>query len=395
MRIGIDVRYLSHGLMGGVRNYVAYFVSALIDLAPNHRIFLYADTKSRFELQNLPAHATVRYLAYRNGISSIYNDFYMRRQMARDGLDIAHFPANYGFGPATARTIVTVHDAINLHKMAQIIEGLGYSNSKTPRNIALMAYLHYCTTRAVHQADLILTISEYSRREIATYGKLAPQAIISIPHGVPPDVKPVRDETQLADVRRRHGLIKPFIMADALKNPGVIIRAWALLPEDLRQHFQIIFFCRRPDPLPIIEEAVLAGHARLLVRPSWPDLMAMYSMANAFVFPSWIEGFGMPVLEAMTCGAPVIASDRGSIPEVAGNAALLMDAEDEKTLAQHLIRVLGNPAEAELLRQLGYAWSAKFTWPNTAQRILDSYEQVLSPSLSARSANAELGTHPA
>ncbi len=103
----------------------------------------------------------------------------------------------------------------------------------------------------------------------------------------------------------------------------------------------------------------------------------------------------MPVLEAMTCGAPVIASDRGSIPEVAGNAALLMDAEDEKTLAQHLIRVLGNPAEAELLRQLGYAWSAKFTWPNTAQRILDSYEQVLSPSLSARSANAELGTHPA
>lgn len=383
MRIGIDVRYLSHGIVGGVRNYVAYFVPALIAQASDHQIFLYADTKAPFELDNLPGHVTLRMLPYRNELSSLYHDLFMRRQMAADRLDIAHFPANYGFGPAGAKTIITLHDAINLHPLRQIINGLSYSNSKTPRNVVMMSYLHTCTKWAVKQADLIVTISDYSRREIAKYGRLDPDLIVPIPHGVPPDIRPVRDEAGLAEVRARHNLQKPFIMADALKNPGVIIRAWKLLPEVLREQFQMVFFCRRPDPLPIIREAEAAGHARLLIRPAWPDLIALYSMTHAFVFPSWIEGFGMPVLEAMTCGAPVIASDRGAIPEVAGQAALLMDAEDEQTLAAHLSQVLGNPAAADQLRQKGLTWSANFTWANTARHILESYEHVLAQPTSS------------
>jgi len=155
-------------------------------------------------------------------------------------------------------------------------------------------------------------------------------------------------------------------------------RAWRLLPAELRARYQMVFFSRRPDPLPIIREAEAAGHARLLIRPSWEDLIALYSAAEAFLFPSWIEGFGIPVLEAMTCGAPVIASDRGSIPEVAGNAALLVDANDAEALAQYITRVLSTPAEAQRLRELGFARAAQFSWRNTAQRILQSYSQALA-----------------
>src|SRR4051812_18945001 len=105
MRIGIDTRYLSHGLVGGVHTYVAQFVPALIEQADAHQIILYADTKCPFELTDLPAHVTVRQFAWRTPLSSIQHDLFMRRQMAADHLDVAHFPANYGFAPSSARTL--------------------------------------------------------------------------------------------------------------------------------------------------------------------------------------------------------------------------------------------------------------------------------------------------
>ena len=116
----------------------------------------------------------------------------------------------------------------------------------------------------------------------------------------------------------------------------------------------------------------------MLIRPSREDLIALYNMAEAFIFPSWIEGFGIPVLEAMTCGAPVIASDRGSIPEVAGEAAILINAYDAEALAQHLTRILTLPAEGHSLREKGLARAAQFSWRKTAERILDCYTRAIA-----------------
>lgn len=373
MRIGIDVRYLSHGLVGGVHTYIANFVPALIALASDHEIFLYADTKRPFELSSLDGHVTVRYLPWRSPLSSLYHDFFMWRHMAYDSLDVVHFPANYGFGPPDARTVLTLHDAINILPLAEIIRG----HPKNARTIAMMSYLHYCTRAALRRADLILTVSAYAAREIARYGAVDPAKIMSVPHAPTPDLRRVEDPVVLAEVRRRHNLAGPFVLADALKNPAVLVRAWQLLPAVLRNGRVIVFFSRTATPPPAVRQAVAAGYARLLVRPSRDDLIALYSLAEAFVFPSWIEGFGLPLLEAMTCGAPVIASDRGAIPEVVGDAALLMDAEDAETLARHLIRVLSSPEEANRLRERGFARSAQFSWRRTAQCILESYQRAL------------------
>jgi glycosyltransferase involved in cell wall biosynthesis len=379
MRIGIDVRYLSHGIVGGVHTYIHQFVPAVIDAAQcagGHEIFLYADTKRPFELdeKQLPAHVTLRKLRYRNPLSSVHLDLSMRDQMAQDKIDVAHFPANYGFGPARAKTIVTLHDSLTVLPLRQTLFSSG--SRRTLRSAAMTVYLKTFSSAAVKRATLLFTVSEHARQDIAKQTGIAAERILPIPHAPTPDMRRIEDPAVLHDTRVRLELPGRFVLADGLKNPAVLVRAWRLLPEALRSQHKIVFFSRRPDPLPVIFEAVNEGIAQLLIRPSREDLIALYSMADAFVFPSWFEGFGIPVLEAMTCGAPVIASDRYSIPEVAGGAALIADAEDEAGFAAHLTRVLANPAEADRLRRLGHARAAQFSWEKTAQQILKGYEMA-------------------
>lgn len=373
IRIGIDIRYLSHGLVGGVQAYVARFVPALIKISGEHSVFLYADTKRSLDLHSLPGRVTVRYLPYRSPLSSAVNDLFMRRAVARDRIDVMHFPANYGFAPQGTRTVITLHDEINILPLREIWRG----HRKDLHTVALMTYLHMLTRIAVRRADLLMTVSQYSRQAIIKHSKFEPDRILITPSGPAPDMRRVEDPLVLQAVRERYDLHRPFVLADALKNPAALVRAWHHLPEALRQAHEMVFFARRPDVLPIVQEAVARGKAKLLVRAPASDLMALYSLTSAFVFPSWFEGFGLPPIEAMICGAPVIASDRGSIPEITGGAALLADAEDDVAIANHIIAVLTQPQVAEQLRTRGYQRAPDFAWSQTAQKILGVYHMAL------------------
>lgn len=377
MKIGVDVRYLSHGLMGGINTYLRGLVPALLSLAPQHRVVLYADTKAPFDLPlPLPANATLRLLPWRNGASTAWYDLFLRRAMAADGLDVAHFPANTGLAPRAVRSVLTLHDALTIRPVLDLLRGSG--SRRTLRSQAMNVYLNTLSRRSVTQADLVLTVSEQARGDIAHQGLIPVERIVAIPHGAPPDAVQVTDAAVLADVRTRLDLPARFVLADGLKNPAVLLRAWRRLPAPLREGRTLVFFSRRPDPLPVLLEAVTQGEARLLVRPERADLIALYSMADLFVFPSWFEGFGIPILEAMACGAPVIASDRYAIPEVVGDAGLIVDAEDDGGLAAAMARVLGSSDEAERLRSAGFARAAQFTWERTAAATLAAYERALT-----------------
>ena len=373
MRIGIDVRYLSHGLMGGVHRYVTYLTAALLAAGPEHDFFLYADTKKPLELANLPANATVRLLPYRSALSSVYNDYFMRRTMEQDRLDVVHFPANYGFGPPGVPTVITLHDQINVMPLREIVRG----HAKKAATIGMMTYLHFSTVQALRRASMVITISEYSRQQIMKHNSFDPERIEVVMYSPPPDARRIDDAAVFEAVRQRYQLEKPFVLADAIKNPGTLTRAWQKLAPELREQHQIVFFSRTPEPPAEVLAAQAAGHARLLIRPPYDDLIVLFNLARAFVFPSWIEGLGIPVFEAMVCGAPVIASDRGSIPEVAGDAGLLADAEDTDGFAHNITRVLTEPALAAQMRARGFARVAQFTWDETARRMLACYERAL------------------
>ncbi len=371
LRIGIDVRYLSHGLVGGVHTYVARLLPALLDAAPSHTFVLYADDKAPLELA-VPAGALVRTLRWRHQGSSVWNDYTLARAMAADRIDVAFFPANYGFGPRHAAAVVTVHDAINLLPLRHTLVVRGHA--ATLRTSAMTVYLHVNTVRAVRRATRLITLSSYARDTIVAASRRRHEDIDVVPHGTPPAVPVTPDD--LARVRRAHGLTGAYVLADGLKNPGVLLRAAARLAPDVRRAHTVVFFARHAQVLPVLAAAVAAGEARLLVNPSRDDLAALYAGASAFVFPSWIEGFGLPLLEAMSYGTPIIASDRGAIPEVAGEAAILVDAEDDARLATVLHDVLTSPETAAALRAAGAARGRQFTWRRSADETLAALQRA-------------------
>ena len=122
----------------------------------------------------------------------------------------------------------------------------------------------------------------------------------------------------------------------------------------------------------------ITADLRLLDWVSGPELEGLYALADVFVFPSLYEGFGLPVLEAMRRGVPVACSDRSSLPEVAGDAALLFDPEDPRAITAAIERLLGDPVAADRLRAAGRAQAARFTWAATARATADSYERAMA-----------------
>ena len=385
MRIGIDARYLSHSLVGGVHTYVSLFVPALIDRARNAEIILYADSKAAFEIDAaaLPPNVRVEILAYHNLWSAFKLDLTLRNVMAADRIDVAHFPANFGFAPPGTRSVLTLHDAINIMPLWKILWG----HEKKLRTMGMMTYLHFATTRAVQSADIVITVSEYSKREIVRRSGLSEDRVIAVKYGPAPIFQRIEQRASLDEVRARLRVQRPFLLADAIKNPGVIANAWRRLPEALRASHQMLFFSRIADPPAPVMEMVAAGHAQVLIRPNRSDLVALYNMAEGFLFPSLYEGLGLPPIEAMKCGAPVIASDRGSVPEVVGDAGIVIDAVDDEALATAITRLLQDYTFRRELQMRGFARAEEFSWPKPADRILDAYRYALTLPPAGRSAN--------
>jgi glycosyltransferase involved in cell wall biosynthesis len=369
-RIGIDARYLSHGLIGGVHTYVRNLVGALCRLAGAQQWVLYADAKAPFELADLPPSASVRTLPWRNGASSVVNDFRLGALMRRDGVAVAHTPANYGFTPGGLPLVVTLHDAINLLPLREILQ----DDSKRPRHLLVMAYLHLMTIAAMRQRPFVITVSHYSRREILRHTPLPPDRVHVVHSAHEHDFRPL-DPGSLRATRERLRLRPRVLVADAIKNPYCTLRAYRALPEPVREETSLVFFSRRPPAREVVE-ADARGECRLILRPARDELVALYNLADFFVFPSWYEGFGLPALEAMACGTPVIASSRGSLPEIVGEGGIIVDAEDHHAIAGVVQTAFAQDGSRARLREAALRRGADFSWEQTARQTLAVYDEA-------------------
>ena len=243
----------------------------------------------------------------------------------------------------------------------------------------------YRTRRTAWRARKVITISEHSARDIMSLYGLPRERIVMIPCGVSDDFRPVHDPIAWEGLRRRIGLhVEPFILfvggADPRKNHATLARALRQRASELR-NYGVVFVGDQAHQFGSYEETIRAcGLERRAVCPGRvpvEDLRLLYSNADLFVFPSIYEGFGMPVLEAMACGAPVITSNTTSLPEVAGEAAVLVNPLDEKELGEAMVRVLSDRKLAEDLRAKGMDRVKQFTWERAAEQTLTVYREVV------------------
>lgn len=370
MRVGLDIRYLSHGLVGGIHTYVLHLAHTLPRVAPGVEFVYYADRKSPVEGGPWPSNVTVRMLPWTSPWSSVLNDRRLGRWMDQDGVDVAHHPGNYAFR-GRCPTVITLHDTLNLFPVGQQVGGL----VRTPKRLVTTLYLARATRRTIRTADRVITPSDHARQDAMARMGIDRDRIDVVGLAAAPVFTPLSDPRAREALRARLGVPERFVLADAIKNPSVVIAAFRAVPEAVRRGASLVLFSRATDVRPEVA-SMLGEDLHVITKPSTPDLAALFALAEVFVFPSWYEGFGLPLVEAMQCGVPVVASTRASIPEVLGGAGLLFDVEDRAGLVRHLSDVLGSPDLRGALRARGLARAGAFSWERTARLTLETYSRA-------------------
>jgi glycosyltransferase involved in cell wall biosynthesis len=243
-----------------------------------------------------------------------------------------------------------------------------YAMDRLYHQVALPLYLR--------SADRVITISHDSARRILDYMPSVAPKLSVVHHGLPPGFAPVGDEARRAAMRARHGLPERFLLYVGQvyphKNVGGILRALALLRDRIPHHLVMV---GRPSlkaerDLELVGRLGLGDRVKVVGWVADEDLPVLYSLADAFVFPSFFEGFGVPLLEAMACGCPVVTSTGGSCAEVVGEAGLCVDPADPAAIAGAVERAVTDRDLAEELRRRGIERAQRFTWERTAHATL-------------------------
>jgi len=359
LRVGIDGRELRDGVRTGIRRYLLEVLRAAT--ARGLECLVYGDRRTR-----LPAATGAALSTLDGGWTQWWDQVTLPRALGRDGVDV--FLSPYYKRPLAARcpTVVTIHDLFFI----------GYPGRPRPVLDAARTSLARLYARG---AAAIVADSEHSRRAIVSRLGLQAERVTVIPVGLGREFAPV---TPTAVQRERYGLGARYVLyvGNFLphKNLPRLLRAWAALPPPLRAACRLVLAGGdRGGRAPLAALATSlgldagVGFAGLV---GDEDLPALYGGAVALVLPSLEEGFGLPALEAMACGTPVIASRRGALPEVVGDAGLLVDPEDERALAAALARLLGSDHERTALARRGLARAAGFTAARTAGRVVDLLE---------------------
>ncbi len=281
--------------------------------------------------------------------------------------------------PALHRTpgIVTVHDLSFLVYPQYAVPGLEY-------------YLRGAVPRAVRRARLVLADSENTRRDLIRFWDTPPEKVHVLYPGLAPHFRRVEDPDVLARVRHRYRLPPRFILSvsrlEPRKNfPGLIAAFERLKARTGLPHHLVIAGGKGWLYEPIFDAAARSPYREAIHFPGFvadEDLPALYTLAEAFAYPSFYEGFGFPPLEAMACGTPVVCADNSSLPEVVGNAGLLLPAEDTDAWADALAQVLTDADLRERLIAAGYQQAARFTWESTARRLVRLYHIALTERVS-------------
>jgi hypothetical protein len=247
----------------------------------------------------------------------------------------------------------------------------------------MRVYSRFVQKALARRAIAVITISNYSRNQISREFNIPLDRINPI-HLAPSEVFYPLERSVVRDYVVSHFDTEGYVLAIASavprKNTSRLLQAYAMLHQDLRRKHPLVLVCTHlsleRELLGLVTTLGIKDDVVFLQRVSNDELSLLYNGARLFVFPSLEEGFGLPPVEAMACGAPVIASNVSSMPEVLGEAALLVPPRDAQVLSEAMTEVLANRALAAELRARGLRHSRQFSWEETARKTLAVYEAV-------------------
>ena len=310
-------------------------------------------------------------------LSKCFGEIVSRPLMA--AVDVAHFTNFTAFPIRGAKTVLTVHDLAFL---------------RFPRTIELKNYitLKACLRFSLDIADRVIVPSFSTKNDIVDFYKYPEEKIVVIPLGVNHDIYgPIADIHSLNAFKQKHSLGRYILFLGTLeprKNAARLLDAYSILCKKMgvEQTPDLIFGGGRGWKNKAFEvkyqnlDKPIRNKIRFLGYLPQEELPFLYSGADVFVFPSLWEGFGLPPLEAMACGTPVVTSNVSSLPEVVGDAAILVDPNSAEEIADAIYQILIDEHLALSLRSAGLTQAAKFTWSNTALQTYKVYESTVKGS---------------
>jgi glycosyltransferase involved in cell wall biosynthesis len=285
--------------------------------------------------------------------------------------DLLHCPYDSTIRQKRGKFVVTIHD----------VKPLLFPSLKKSLNVNRLVEQWWVGDRW-KWIDHVMTPSEHSKQDIVRFLKLDPQRVSVVYPGINGAwFAPAPDRS--SSRWREKAYLLTVAGNDPTKNVETLLHAYALLPESIRTTVDLVLagdMSERDDLRGLARLLGIEAHTVFTGRIKDDELVALYQGARLFVFPSLYEGFGFPVLEAMACGCPVLTSNVSSLPEVAGEAAILLDPMDQKEWARQMEHVLSDSMVQMKMRECGLEQAKRFTWDATAKETIKVYEQVVEQS---------------
>lgn len=370
IRIGFDATPLL-GPRSGVGSYTSRLLEAMLRTNPEWEYLLYSNRPlGPLEPELAQARPVVSRLPSKR---LIWMQSLLPALIQRSQPDLCHFPNAMAPLWQPQPFVLTIHDA-----------SLFLYSHYHPRMRLLSIRL--TLPLLARRAAAVICVSHHARAELVRILKLDPEKVYVVYEAAPAGYRPVADPHELERLRRKYRLPERFLLhvgtLEPRKNLPRLVRAIHQIRQrgcDISlvlvgaQGWHLNGLGREIERLGLQDAVHFAGYV------PGEDLPGLYSLATLFVFPSLYEGFGLPPIEAMACGAPVLCSDRGSLPEICDGAAYMVDPEDEQALADGLLALLGDAEWRAELSRRGQARARAFSWEKAARETALVYRRVLRP----------------
>ena len=363
MRIALDARLVTYQ-RAGIGQYILHLVEAFTRVAGDEFVILRSRKERWLLAPNLPVVPLWTPPHHR------FEQLALPIELARLKFDLLHSPDFIPPWRGRFRRLITVHDLTFLY----------YPQFLTA---ASRRYYNGQIEQAVRVADHISADSTSTKDDLVRLLGVAPEKITVVLLAHNPMYHPL-DDAVCQPTLDRLGLARGFLLfagtLEPRKNISGLLAAYRTLCDRQPSTPMLVLAGRRgwlyDEIFQRIAALQLAGRVRFVQDPPNEDLVALYNAAGLLVLPSFYEGFGLTVLEAMACGTPVVCSDRGSLPEVTGDAALLINPDDVDGLAKAMERALEDEPLRAQMRERGLANVKRFSWEKTAQQTLDIYRRL-------------------